>query len=268
MILKPAMAAMLTAGLVVPEKPALILSKPVIVRPENVEFSTHMLLAMPLTMGMLAPGAGSGPYAITLRGVYQTSSASFSFASVPVGPAYTDRIVLVGIYSHSAATSTLSVGGVSATNLITSNYDDSWWKAIDVPGETVTISGTAADSYRTLFVYTVTGLSAGKAATFDPRSASANNTNSTSTTYVTSAIGDVFLAIGHKGGTGSSDNWGTLGGTSGIVQTGQYRIGTLGNGFGGHGISPQQTTIGSKTVTTSGSDSSKATSLAALRISI
>jgi len=142
--------------------------------------------------------------------VYQTNSTPFPSPSINVGPAYTDRIVLVGIYSHSSTTSSISVGGRSASNLVTSTYHDSWWKAIDVPGESVTVSGTSADAYRTLFVYTVTGISAGKAATLDPRSAAANNTNSTSTTYSSSAIGDVFLAIGHKGGTGATDNWGTL----------------------------------------------------------
>ena len=53
MILKPALAAMLASGLVVPEKPALILPKPAIVKAENLEFSKHMLLGMPLTMGVL-----------------------------------------------------------------------------------------------------------------------------------------------------------------------------------------------------------------------
>lgn len=268
MILKPAMAALLSAGLVIPDRGDLIFPRPAILRPENIEFSKHMLLGMPLTMGMLNWGLGAGPYAITLRGIYQTSSLSFSFASVNIGPAYTDRIVLVGVYSHNSATSSISVNGVSASNLVTSTYHDSWWKAIDVPGESVTVSGAGLDSYRTLFIYTLTGILAGKAATLDPRSAAANNNNSISTTYPTSEIGDVFLAIGHKGGTGASDNWGTLGGTSGMTQTGQYRIGTAGSGYGGHGISPQQTTPGSKTITTSGSDSSKATSLAALRISL
>jgi hypothetical protein len=268
MIVKPALAALLAAGLAVPEKPRLIFPNPAIVKPGNVEFSRHLLLGMPLTMGILAPGPGVGPYGISFRGVYQTNSTSFTSPSINIGPAYTDRIVLVGIYSHSSTTSSISVGGRSASNLVTSTYHDSWWKVIDVPGESVTVSGTGADAFRTLFVYTVTGISAGKAATLDPRSAAANNTNSTATTYSSSAIGDVFLAIGHKGGTGATDNWGTLGGTSGVVQTAQYRIGTAGSGYGGHGISPQQTTTGSKTIITSGSDSSKATSLAALRISL
>jgi len=53
MILKSTLAAMLASGLVVPERPALILPKPAIVKAESLEFSKHMLLGMPLTMGML-----------------------------------------------------------------------------------------------------------------------------------------------------------------------------------------------------------------------
>jgi hypothetical protein len=54
MILKPAIAAMLASGLIVPEKPKLVLPKPAIVKRENLEFWNHApLLGMPLTMGML-----------------------------------------------------------------------------------------------------------------------------------------------------------------------------------------------------------------------
>jgi hypothetical protein len=57
MIKKTLLASTLAAGLIVPvqAKAGLILSpKPAIIKPENIEFSKHMLLGMPLTMGMLA----------------------------------------------------------------------------------------------------------------------------------------------------------------------------------------------------------------------
>jgi hypothetical protein len=54
MIVKPALAAMLASGLVAPEKPPIILPRPAILRAQSIEFSRHMLLGMPLTMGMLA----------------------------------------------------------------------------------------------------------------------------------------------------------------------------------------------------------------------
>jgi hypothetical protein len=56
MILKPALAAMIASGLIVPEAPKLVLPKPAIVKRENLEFWAP-LLGMPLTMGMLAPKA-------------------------------------------------------------------------------------------------------------------------------------------------------------------------------------------------------------------
>ena len=57
MILKPALAAMIASGLIVPEKPKLVFPKPAIIKAENLELTRHILLGMPLTMGMLARNA-------------------------------------------------------------------------------------------------------------------------------------------------------------------------------------------------------------------
>jgi hypothetical protein len=87
--------------------------KPAIIKHQNIEVSRHLLLGMPLTMGMHAPGLGVGPYSITFRGVYQTNSTSFTSSSITIGPSYTDRIVLVGVYSHSSTTNSISVGAIA-----------------------------------------------------------------------------------------------------------------------------------------------------------
>lgn len=268
MIPRPAVAAVLAAGLAVPERPALILPKPAIVRPGNAGFPEHVLPAMPLTMGMLKPSSpGTGPYEVLFRGSYRSgNSGSFTTGSINIGPAYTDRIVLVGIYTHNAGTSSVSVGGASATLLDDSAYQDSWWKAVNVPGSSVTVSGSGATTYRTVVVHTVTGASNGSNSVIATVSGSANNNNNVSVSFASCLAGDIMLAIGHKGGTGATDAWGSFGGTAGVTQTEQLRIGTAGDGYGGHGISPPQTSSGTKTITASGSDSSKAISIAALRI--
>lgn len=59
MIVKPALAAMLASGLILPEKPGLILPKPAIVRAGSSGDPAPMLPGMPLTMGLLKPAAPS-----------------------------------------------------------------------------------------------------------------------------------------------------------------------------------------------------------------
>jgi hypothetical protein len=53
MMLKPALAAMLASGLVVPKVPEVIIQGSAVVRPESLAASGRVLPGMPLTMGML-----------------------------------------------------------------------------------------------------------------------------------------------------------------------------------------------------------------------
>ena len=82
MIVKPALAAMLASGLVAPEKPAIILPRPAIVKPESLEVSKHMLLGMPLTMGMLKPQSG---ISLVGMGVFTAVSGGFE-SGFPYAP--------------------------------------------------------------------------------------------------------------------------------------------------------------------------------------
>jgi hypothetical protein len=121
MIVKPALAAMLASGLIVPEKPALILPKPAIVKAENIEFTKHLLLGMPLTMGML-PGKQK-PVSLINRGTTAFVSSSglttYTFTSVAIGAASaTRRVIILAVGSHSTITGralvSATIGGVSA----------------------------------------------------------------------------------------------------------------------------------------------------------
>ena len=121
MIVKPALAAMLASGLAVPENPPLILPKPAIVKPESLEVSRHMLLGMPLTMGML-PGKGPPPTPlVSAYGGHASNGnnlTSYSFASMSIGTAALDRYVLVYAHTPSGAPITsVTVGGAATTVL-------------------------------------------------------------------------------------------------------------------------------------------------------
>jgi len=221
-------------------------------------------------MGILAGAAANGPYAITYNGLFSTNSTSFTSSSFSIGPAYADRIILIGTMSANTGSPTLTVGGVSAT-LLTWDTTIGWSQAIDVPGSTMTFTGTIANN-ATFFVFTVTGLSAGKAATFNPKTGRNNNSNSVSVSYSSAevAVGDIFLAVGSKPATGSTDSWTNFGGTAGVTNVVQAGIGTgIGvDGHGAYGISPAVSSVASKTVTGSGTDSSKPINISVLKIGL
>lgn len=168
MIGKPAFAALLSSGLVIPENPALVFPKPAIVQAENLDLSRHMLLGMPLTMGMLAPKA-AGP----LTATYQSSTFSnsdlttYSFTSMGIGTASADRYILLVIGSRDTGNNSLSsatVAGQATTILYTSGSttDPRAIVITDAPvtsGTTATVSITWSNgSLRTgVGVYSITG---------------------------------------------------------------------------------------------------------------
>jgi hypothetical protein len=120
MIVKPALAAMLASGLIVPEKPALILPKPAIVKAENIEFTKHLLLGMPLTMGMLAPKVALPVVEFLGFSSNAANLTTYSFASFNFGTASADRHIIVHVLSsgpilQQRSISSVSIGGVSAS---------------------------------------------------------------------------------------------------------------------------------------------------------
>lgn len=146
MIVKPALAAMLATGLIVPEAPKLILPKPAIVRAENLEFSKHMLLGMPITMGMLpgksTPASVSFVQSLALTGL---SSGSRS-VSMSIGAAASSRVVILGVLhndSRSSGVSNVTIGGVAATQRATqTNASGSilyFFTALVISGTTATV---------------------------------------------------------------------------------------------------------------------------------
>lgn len=273
MILKPALAAMLASGLIVPEAPKFILPKPAIVKAENLEFSKHMLLGMPLTMGMLGPfGLGPGPWEVNYIGGAETANnASTSLTGTfNLGPAYSDRIcyVVCGSSTTGSGTTGVTVGGVSGTTLITRLTYGAMeiWKVIDFPGtDAVTVTATCSSRALTFYVYICTGALLGKNTVVDTRTAGANNTNSISVSFATTAVGDMFVAGGQKVGGGATSYAG-FGGTAGVAEDANRSIGlSAGSMSGGH--SSPLATSGSKTITSSASDSSKSVELIAIKIS-
>lgn len=267
MIKSAVLAGTIASGLLLPTTPALYVpAKPAIIKVENIEFSKHMLLGMPITMGFLGPhGPGLGIYEVTYRGVFQTNSDPDTSSAIDIGPAYDDRIVLVGYTTPQDPVTALTLGGVDGVSIVNSTYGSGWFTVREVPGESVTLTQTGA-LYATLYIYTVTGLAGGKDAVISATSGSANNNNSTSCSFASCLIGDRFLAVGCKSGTGATDSWGSFGGTGNVSQTVQNRIGTAGSGWGGTGSSVEATSSGTKTVTGSGSDSSKPITVAAVRL--
>lgn len=122
MIIKPALAAMIASGLIIPEKPKLVFSKPAIVKSENLDFLNNKHLAMPLTMGMLAR-TPKVTYSYRTSVSSATNSSSYSFASTDIGTAANNRyIVVVGFASHasnaSPSISSCTVGGAATTRLV------------------------------------------------------------------------------------------------------------------------------------------------------
>lgn len=165
MILEPALAALLATGIVTPEAPKILLSKPAIIKPESIEFSKHML-AMPLTMGILSsrrlPSFQTGGFSAS-----GTNLASYSFTSCPIGSASSTRYVIVGVTSSPASGSpaaapTVTVGGAATTLLVTGTQGGTWAARSSLyitsspftSGTTATVAVTLGNTQDWVGVYT------------------------------------------------------------------------------------------------------------------
>jgi hypothetical protein len=81
MILKPALAAMIASGLVVPEAPKLVFPKPAIIKSVREESALDVMLGMPVTMGILAASGFKDPFfsSVVLLHRYNGANASTTF---------------------------------------------------------------------------------------------------------------------------------------------------------------------------------------------
>jgi hypothetical protein len=151
MIVKPAIAALLASGLIMPEAPKLVLPKPAIVKAENLEFSKHMLLGMPLTMGML-PGKAGDPFFID-SSQYSTSASSSleTITWTHTTTAATTCLVVAGTAVNNAGNTditSVTFNGVSLTQIVSagSGNSTSLWRlfspAVGSFTLSVTMSGT------------------------------------------------------------------------------------------------------------------------------
>ncbi len=218
MILKPALAAMLASGLIVPEAPKLVLPRPAIVKAENLEFSKHMLLGMPLTMGML-PGKGPTARTVTYRGSFNggTTSTTKTYTDAPIGTAASDRLVVVAVSIPYTTTSTSTTAAGNAMTLVasvpTSGRALYIYGLVVTTGTTATIVNTTAASVGTypMFVYTVS-LGSTSATPSDTDTFSVTNVGSASFPAVTVPTGGVYIACAFSGGgtditwTGATEN--------------------------------------------------------------
>jgi hypothetical protein len=219
-------------------------------------------------------GAGlqNGPFGVTYGGLFQSvgTVTSITTSSFSIGAEYADRIVLVAFLSDGGgdAPNAVTIGGVSASLMQSQTGGNSWWKAVGVPGESIIVSATVSAAGYLVYAFAVSGALGGADSSIEILSSYVGNSNEATVTFAASVIGDIFLAVGKKHNTGSSDNFSNFDGTSGVtgVRTND-RLGTSGDGFGGYGVSPELGTTGSKTVRATSSDSSKNTSVNALRIS-
>jgi hypothetical protein len=122
-ILKPAIAAMLASGLVVPETPKLVFPKPAIVKSENLELTRHIMLGMPLTLGMLK-GSSRNAFSLTYVSQFTSGSigSSYTGTSQNLGSLVSsgnDRYIVICTHGCANTTagqiSSVTIGGISAT---------------------------------------------------------------------------------------------------------------------------------------------------------
>lgn len=106
--------------------------KPAIVKVENIEFSKHMLLGMPITMGMFNRPAGGIVYSAEFLngGATTESSSTMTRTGVDFGAEDTNRLIVVACSHYRGdqsdrTFSSASIGGVTATLNVQGTRDGS-----------------------------------------------------------------------------------------------------------------------------------------------
>lgn len=147
---------MLASGLVAPETPKLVFPKPAIVRSENLDFSKHMLLGMPLTMGMLPRKVPVAPLVSTYTGAVSNVSNLTSYSlSLPIGTASADRYVVFAIMTRGGgAQSSVTIGGNAAVSLSTQSAIGLYRSSGAITsGTTATVAVTSATAANNCLIY-------------------------------------------------------------------------------------------------------------------
>lgn len=193
MILKSSIAAMFASGLIVPETPKLEIPKPAIVKPENLDFSSHMfLLGMPITIGAFA-SQNDPAVSLILRNTtvdaQNIGTSTFTTAAMNIGTASSTRRVLAYITGNSASNSravnSVTIGGISATIHTQATSSSS--------GSTLTCIASATVPTGTTAVIEVTYN--GTMSHVSANVTSLNNLNSTTPTYANSTTGTTGLSL-------------------------------------------------------------------------
>lgn len=229
-------------------------------------------------------GVGYGPYAATYHGVYKTPSSGWSGmnSDIPldVGTSipFDDRILLIGAVSDLSTgdfggPNILINGGINAARLVKSVYGCSWFATDRVYGSKVVISASTTGQHFSIYAFSISGsLNSFDLSTTNiaVASASINNTNSASVTMAGGLVGDRYFGIGAKMGTGATNSWSGIFTNStlapSLTTVDDSRIGTSGSGAGGACMSVPQTTASSVSYIAFGGDSTKAITLAMLRL--
>jgi hypothetical protein len=206
-------------------------------------------------------GRKKGPYAVNYCGYARGLAATYS-GTVDCGIPYADRSIWIGLIGpNPVGVSSVTVGGVAATSYY-SFYHCAWWKAVRVPGQSVTISVTGVSPYTTMGIYSVTGAVNG-ADTAPAVYANYNNNSNDAPVNVPCAVNDQIVGLGTKSGAsfGNFNGWSQL-----IVNDLKMQPGAA-SSAGCWGRSPIITTAGTYYIDVSGTDSSKAIEQLVLRFS-
>ncbi len=206
MIRKALLAATVATGLILPAAAGLYVSpKPAIVKPENLEFSKHMLLGMPITMGMLAPKSTPPQYianSATGNNIASGSTLSWSHTTT----SQTTALIVgffVGNNAKTAQVTAVKFNGVSLTLIrqayAADNGSGSLWVLFNPPVGTYTLTATANSSDRGF------GGTAGNFSNVSAVNVSATNSAATADprtlTMTSTALG---LPVGNVSGASSS----------------------------------------------------------------
>ena len=239
---------MFASGLIVPETPKLVFPKPAIVKAENLELSKHMLLGMPLTLGML-PGKKL-PFDLTYRDSYGTATdaTSYNAGTLSFGPAAaTGHTRYILVCTHGCVNTTagrinsVTIAGTAATRLYFRSDSEGrpteiWYiqNNNSTSGTVSAVTSTTGASFG-LSVWTLTNPLSITPTFTNSAGASSSTTNSVSITVPDGGAGVCLYSTNFNSGTSSWTN-----------ATEQYEV-TQQSGQTSSGA--KATTVGTYTVT-------------------
>lgn len=216
MMKKALLAATVASGLIVPSAAAGVYlpPKPAIVKPENLDFSSNLLLGMPMTMGMLprkAPSTGNPPSVASQIATASSVNGTSHTVSLPSGIASGNLLVFVmSLGSTTAGATTLPSGWTTPVGSTGGGIAmrASFKIATGSEGSSMSVS-FANSTTLTGVVYRITGNRSGTTQSTDwsgtlESLASSTAPNPASYTIGHGASANLYLATLGWSGTGSS----------------------------------------------------------------